>query len=430
MRRSSMNKKICILTTHHSALDDRIYYKEARSLQKAGFEVTLISPLNEDGFLTDMGGKPIAQGETVIDGIRIIGFRIGEHGILGLPKTWTISQWLRLSTLGWLNFRQDPFSEIINKGVQIDAHIYHCHEIWSLYAGVHIRHKLERQGKNPKLIYDVHEFWSAMGSGRAIREALWSHIIDRFERRAAKYVDYFITVNHILRARLLLFNCFIKTEILYNSPVLSIFKEHQRKPSDGKITICHEGSFSFNRGLKKMLEVMKILKRRYDGNVRLLIVGDVFGEERNFYESTIEEYRIEDVVECTGWLPYQQVGEALSDGHIGVTFVEPENRNYIFSSPNRLFNYMRYGLPVVTIDYPEIRRIVINSQCGVLVKRATIDALAHALSVLIDNPKLRQRLGKNGQAAIYEKYSWEKMEQKLLRVYEELISSDDYILAK
>ena len=118
-----MKIKACMLIAGHSALDDRIFYKEAITLNKAGYEVSEIVPLDKDGYITDMGKNPIAQSETTIDGIKIIGFKEGIHSIWGLPKTWTLSQCLRLASNGSLNFGQDPYSELIKKGIEINADI-------------------------------------------------------------------------------------------------------------------------------------------------------------------------------------------------------------------------------------------------------------------------------------------------------------------
>ena len=425
----NMKKKVCMLTTDHSALDDRIFYKEAKSLHNAGFDVTLIAPLNQDGFLTDMGRNPIAQGEILIDGIRIIGFRKGKYSLFGLPKTWTLSQWLRLLEFGRLNFGQEPFSDIINKCIQIDADIYHCHEIWSLYAGIKVKQTLERKGKKPSLIYDAHEFWSASKS-RTIRQRIWNNIIKQFEKKACSYIDYILTVNQVIRGYFVCVNHVLKVEVIYNCSELSIFQEYNRKIIQDKITICHEGSLDFSRGLKEMLDVMKVLKDRYNGKFRFLIIGDVFGEEKRYFDEKIKEYQIGDVIETTGWLPYEKVGEAISDCSVGIIFLDPVIfKHNTYTSPIKMFNYMRYGLPIVTVDLPEIRRIVLESQCGIIVKERTVDALVKALSMLIEDAVLRQKLGENGRKAVYEKYNWEKMEERLLRIYDELSSSDDYIIA-
>ncbi|MGB9596989.1 MAG: glycosyltransferase, partial [Candidatus Poribacteria bacterium] len=306
-----MKYKVCMLAAGHSGLDDRIFYKEAKTLYKAGYEVFEIVPLNQDGFLTDMGKKPIAKEETIIDGIKIIGFREGKHSILGLPKTWTISQLIRYATNGLINFGNEPYADMIEKGIAIDADIYHCHEMASLYAGLRIKWKLQEMGKNPKLIFDVHEYWSAKKKGSKLREYLWSKSLKTFEKKAFKYVDYFIAVNELIRSYILFQSGFKRTEVLYNGPSLSIFKDLEHKPDNSNIIICHEGTLPFNRGLKEILEVTKLLKERYKGKVRLLIIGDIYGKEKEYYDEKVREYQIEDVIDRTGWLPYDEVWKTI-----------------------------------------------------------------------------------------------------------------------
>ena len=426
-----MSKKVCMLTTEHSALDDRIFYKESQSLHKAGYDVTLIAPLDQDGFLTDMGRKPIALSETNIDGINIVGFKIGRHSLFGLPKTWTLSQWFRLSMDAKSDFeKHDPFADMINKGIKFDADVYHCHEIWSLYAGIKIKHELEKRGKKVKLICDVHEYWPAKQYGNKIRENIWSRAKNRFEKKNYKYVDYFFTVNQMLRGYLLLINGFRNTEVLYNCSLSSIFGESEQKIVNLQktITICHEGSLVFSRGLKEIIEVMSSLKERYKGRVCLLIIGEAYGKEKEYLDENIKKYEIEDIVKFTGWLPYEEVGNAISNGAIGINFLDYHFENNMFTTAIKLFNYMRYGLPIVTVDLPETRRIILDANCGVIVKERTTEALADALSMLIDQPELRKKLGQNSRRAFEEKYNWGAMEKRLLRVYEELLSSSNLVL--
>jgi glycosyltransferase involved in cell wall biosynthesis len=218
--------------------------------------------------------------------------------------------------------------------------------------------------------------------------------------------------------------------VLYNCSDLTIFQEYDRKINHEKITICHEGYLDFSRGLKDILDVMKVLKDRYNGRFRFLIIGDVAGEAKRYFDEKIKEYQIGDIIETTGWLPYEKVGEVISDCSVGIIFLDPVMfKHNTYTSPIKMFNYMRYGLPIVTVDLPEIRRIVLESQCGIIIKERTIDSLVKALSILIEDADLRQKLGENSRKAVYEKYNWKKMEEKLLRIYDELSSSDDYVIA-
>jgi glycosyltransferase involved in cell wall biosynthesis len=414
--------KVGMLTTGHSALDDRIFYKESMSLQRAGYEVTLLAPVNDEGFLVDMGSNNLVAGELTIQNIKIIGF--AEKGSR-FNKIHAILQLITLVSMGNFKLGTEPFANLIDKGTKLRADIYHCHEIWSIYAGIQIKKRLEKEGKKPKLIYDVHEYSPAVGSSSNMVYRLYSRILRKiivhFEKEALGYVDYVITANLITRGYLLTLNRFIQTEVIYNCPVLSIFQEtgSNKAYHKNKIIICHEGSLGFDRGLKLMIEVMRILKKRYDDKIELLIVGDVFGEERKYLKEKIEGYGLRDAVWCTGWLPYEKVGEAISQADIGIIFMEPTENNMLAGPPNKLFNYMRYGLPVISVDLPETSRIIKETQCGLVVKDRSVNSLARALSALIEDEDKRHQLGENAKKAVYNQYSWEQMEKRLLRVYEE-----------
>lgn len=412
--------KVCMLTTGHSALDARIFYKECRSLQQVGYEVSLIAPLNKEGFLVDIGGNRVGKDETVIQDIRIIGFRVKK---IRFNKVKSALGLLRLVTIGKFGLGIMPYGELVDKGIELKADVYHCHEMSSLYAGIQIKKKLEKEGRRPKLIYDVHEFHPSAGSVvriRALSEIL-RKIIVRFEREGMKYVDYVITVNQLIRGYLLALNSFMRTEVLYNCPLLSIFQEPvDRKIHKDKITICHEGSLRFNRGLKQMIEVMRVLKENYGNKVELLISGGIYAEGREYIEEKLEEYELHDAIKCTGWLPYEKVGEAISQADMGIIFFEPTLNN-MFGTPNKLFNYMRYGLPVVSVDLPETSRIISETGCGLVVRDRNVGSLVRALSTLIDDEITRREMGENARRAVYNQYSWEQMEKRLLRVYAELL---------
>ncbi len=415
--------KVCMLTSGHSALDGRIFYKESRSLQQAGYEVTLIVPRNNEGFLVDLGGNRVAREEVTVSGIRIIGFNQGKRRI---PKISGALRLARLASAGRFGLGPEPFADLINRGVKLEADIYHCHEIWSLYAGIQIKRGLEKKGKRPRLIYDVHEYPPAIGSSSNIIDYLYATAVRRatirFAKEALKYTDYVITANHITRGYLLTLNRFIQTEVIYNCPALSIFQEPQKVMAHkDRITICHEGFLTFRRGLKQMIEVMRILKEHYGDNIELLIIGDVYGQERKYLEQKLQEYDLHGAIRCTGWLPYESIGEAISQADIGIIFFEPTENNMLAGPPHKLFNYMGCGLPVVSVKLPETSRVILETRCGVTVRDRNISSLAGALSALIDDEGKRRQMGENARKASHSQYSWEQMERRLLRVYEDLL---------
>ena len=416
--------KVCMLCHDHPALDARVFYKEARSLQTAGYDVTLLAPLNDEGFLFDMGKNPVASRETTLYNVRIIGFSKKKRGIY---KTRIISKLMKLAILARLRIGAKLFTELIDKGTRLKADVYHCHEIWSLCAGIQIKRKLEKEGIKSKLIYDVHEYTPAISprySGtKNLYDRLSKKIIVHFEKEALKYVDYAVTVSEAIRNYLLTQNRFIQVEVIYNCSAFPISQklEEGRKHKD-KVMICYEGTLSFYRGLKRMIEVMRVLRKRYGNRVELLIIGTVPDGEKQYLDLKGEEYGLHDNIRYTGWLPYEKVGEAISQADIGIIFFElTDNIRLGGGLSNKIFNYMRCGLAIVSVDLPENSHIISEAKCGLIVTEPSIENLVEALSVLIDDEAKRRQLGENARKAAYNQYGWEQMEKRLLRVYKELL---------
>jgi glycosyltransferase involved in cell wall biosynthesis len=85
---------------------------------------------------------------------------------------------------------------------------------------------------------------------------------------------------------------------------------------------------------------------------------------------------------------------------------------------NKLFEAMMCGIPIITNVATEI---VNETQCGIIVDYNDIDQIRDAIVSLRDNSNLRKRLGENGRKAFLQKYNWSVMEQKLFKIYQELL---------
>ncbi|MEX1014416.1 MAG: glycosyltransferase, partial [Candidatus Paceibacterota bacterium] len=86
--------------------------------------------------------------------------------------------------------------------------------------------------------------------------------------------------------------------------------------------------------------------------------------------------------------------------------------------PNKLFEYMHAGLPVIASDFPLWREIIEGNNCGLLVNPLNPNEIAEAILWLYNNPDKAREMGRNGQKAVKEKYNWEQEEKKLLQLYE------------
>jgi glycosyltransferase involved in cell wall biosynthesis len=207
-------------------------------------------------------------------------------------------------------------------------------------------------------------------------------------------------------------------DVLYNVPSLLIAPQPQIMSylNNEKITLCHEGSLTFNRGLKEVISVIEILRDK----VKLKIIGDIYGAEKKWFNSEVSKRGLSNNIEITGWINYRDIGKSLHGCNAGLILFRECMQNRLSGPPNKLFNYMNAGLPVVSVDFPEMRKVITEEKCGILIKNQSVNAIVEAINQLISNPDSILEMGRSGQKAIREKYCWDKMEQYLVSAYEKL----------
>jgi len=381
--------RVCMLTSLHSAKDDRIFFKEALSLKNKGFDVSILCLADGDGFIKDMAGNVLNLGlESCIrsDGINIYCVQKEQGSLekilhkIGKGKTW---------------------KNYIVKGREIVADVYHAHEPQTAFIGIRIQ-----KNTNAKLIYDAHEPWIF---SRSAKEWILKKI-------CLPRLKNIITANHITEQSLLGEKSDLNTEVIYNcSP--SFFAQHQKENKE--VIICHEGSLLFNRGLKLIIKALVILKKTHP-NFRFRIIGDVFGEEKNFLENKIITNDLENNIEITRWLSYNDVPKSIADCSIGLITNTNEKRNTLAGPPNKLFNYMTMGLAIITVDLPATNTIIKETTCGIILEKRNAQFLAKAIQNLLENTAKRKRFQENALHWEKKRFNWQSEEEKLFQFYNRL----------
>ncbi len=383
--------KICMLTSAHSPFDARVFHKEAKSLAKSGHhQVTIVAP-----------SVGLAFKNAKADDIEII----------SLPK-------YRYKFL----MRAITILQLLNRALAVKATVYHCHEFDIFLGSIILKLLL-----NAKIVYDVHEHFPAKVSEYPIFPSFSASIVrlllEKIETLFCRFADQIFTVNSTLRRRFLGANK--STTVLYNCPFLKLYVPQKnqtmsRKYGNGKVVI-YEGAVNRKRGIDKFLFALPEVKRKFS-DIIFLVIGDIFcdAEVNTWINNYVASEKLDNNFKITGWIPYTELPEALANANVGVILFQPVSYNNFIGLPNKLFEYMACGIPVIACDFPEIRAVVEKSQCGILIDPTKPEAIADTIVYLLEHPQVAKAMGENGRKAVEKKYNWEKMEIRLLKDYEKL----------
>ncbi len=368
--------RVCIFTSVHRPYDVRVFHREARTLAEAGYAVTLLVH------------APFAAAER--DGVRLLG--------LTLPA----NRRQRLFTL-WRFFRAALHQE---------AAVYHFHDLELLPVGW-----LLKRWSRKAVVYDCHENYP-----EAIRERAWlpgwlkpllSRLVAWFEPALARSLDAVVCVVPDQEARLRRRGC--RTVMVRNFPRLEIFtvpEQGERAPE-----LLYLGGLSHARGARTLVEIMALLHPVYP-HLRLTCLGP-FNEPQVGVEvaSLIRARHLEEVITHIPLVPHEEVAAYLYRACIGLVPWQPHPQLLKLCYPNKVFEYMACGLPIVASDLPGLRELIEPAGCGLLVPAAEVTAHVAAIRHLLDHPAEGAAMGRAGAAYARAHYSWESERRQLLQLY-------------
>jgi glycosyltransferase involved in cell wall biosynthesis len=213
-----------------------------------------------------------------------------------------------------------------------------------------------------------------------------------------------------------------RIEIVSNTPVLKrsrAAEERAAPPLDRGLRVVYLGILNPSRGLDTVLGAVERYARR-GGRISLTVIGT--GKDEPELRNAVAHKGLQELVEFTGWIDNQQALARVRDSDVGIV---PHHRcgHWDSTIPNKLFDYMAAGMPVIVSDARPAARIVEESGAGIVYPDGDEEALAEAFRSLED-PKRRSEMGRRGRCAVEEKYNWSNEEVVLLQVMDALAPAD------
>ncbi|MCB9094287.1 MAG: glycosyltransferase family 4 protein [Halobacteriovoraceae bacterium] len=361
--------RICHFTSVHPRYDTRVFSKEIKSLQKKFGEVNFIVA---DG-----------QGDEVVDGIKIYD--------VGKPNNRKERMFLTTR-------------KVLKKVKSLNCQVAHFHDPELIFAGL----KLESEGI--KVIYDVHEDLPAQAKTK-IWLPYWSRMLISFltnfiESYAAPHFTKIITATPHIEKRFskLNSNCLC----INNYPIANeLFSEISWTNKEN--AICFVGAISEERGILDLIEALEYLP-----GTKLYLGGEFDTEELKMKAKNLKGWA--QVIEL-GRISRSKVAEVFSKSKAGIVNFHP-TENHVHAMPNKMFEYMSAGLPVICSYFPLWEELVEKQGLGFVCNPQDPSDIAKSIRKILSNDSLSQAMGQKGRHAVLETYNWDNEEKKLIKCYQ------------
>lgn len=360
--------KVCHLTSVHPRYDTRIYHKICKSLNKFGFDISLI----------------VADGEGYQNKNDIRIYDVGkEEG--------------RLKRVIFSTFK------ILKKAKELNADIYHFHDPELMFIGFLL--KIRKK----KVIFDAHEDTPKQILGKyyigPVFRYLFYFLINFIELILVPFYDAIITATPAISKRYIK-SC-KKVLVINNYPIVN-----ELKSEGNRNIVSFVGGISNIRGIFEMVNSMEHVKE----DVKLQIAG-------KFHPSSL----IDEVSNSEGWkkvdylnqIDRNSLRKLLQSSIAGIVLFHPAP-NHIEAQPNKMFEYMEAGIAVIASNFPLWKKIIETNKCGICINPFKPTELANAIDFLASNPVEAKKMGKNGREIVEKIFNWSIEENKLIDLYNNL----------
>jgi glycosyltransferase involved in cell wall biosynthesis len=245
------------------------------------------------------------------------------------------------------------------------------------------------------------------------------------ERMSLRWCDHILVVIEESRDRLISLGVDpARMSLVINTPTLARWAEFPRDGDVGasrnshSLILVYLGLLEWARGIETAIRAIKRVHEGLPG-VKLVIVGS--GRDERDFRLLADQLRLQDSVRFLGWLDYSKAIEVIKESDIGLV-PHHATESWNTTVPNKLFDYMSMGKPVIVSNARPTERIVREERCGIVFKEKDAEDLARAILVLT-HKTTREEMGQRGREAVVRRYNWTVDEEQLLRTLDVVAKS-------
>ena len=253
------------------------------------------------------------------------------------------------------------------------------------------------------LVYDSHELFCEVPELQAnsVKKQIWK----RLERLIFPKLKYVFTVNDSI-AKIYKDEYNVNANVVRNIPLLSnqtnfikISKEELGIPTDKKIILLQGAGINMDRGAEEAVQAMQFVN-----DSLLLIIGS--GDVIPILKQMVIDLKLQNKIKFIEKIPFEKLLQYTHHADIGLTLDKDTNINYRYSLPNKLFDYLHAGVPVLASDLVEVKKIIVRYAVGDCIETHNPQHIADKLNrILADEATLK--MWKKNTKTVADNLNWE-----------------------
>ena len=363
--------RVCMRVNNPFTHDARVL-REAEALAEAGYDVTVVADARAE---------------------------LPEHATRGAVRVRRIRKTSRI-----------PYASIIRPLREVAADIYHAHDIDSLLPCLVAAHSSRTRAR---VVYDSHELWSGHARDKIHAKR---RLLVRAEGFMLRRADALVTASPAFTEEII-------GRYRYTGPAITVlnvpryFDDSElrdawaRRAADEHIRVMSVGVFQHGRGALPLIRALEFLPEQFV----VEFVGPIAQAD---YEADMRAAAVPfgDRIIFAGAIPAAEVVPRLAQAHVSAVLIEPLSRSYELTAPNKVFDSLMAGTPMIASDMPTIARFVRETEAGMTCDVGDPRSIAAGIHAVADRGDAYSRAARRAAA----RYHWDAEKRHLLDLYERL----------